>query len=60
MYLGRWKLGFAFLGGAIAVGILLGVLDLPEAMAQGGGIGIAMASAMGARAEAKRMAVAAA
>ena len=58
MYLGKWKYGFAFLGAAVAFGILVGMLDLPEAIARGGSIGIAMASAMGARAEAKRTALA--
>jgi hypothetical protein len=57
MYLGKWKAGFAFLGGAVAFGILTGLIDLPEAIARGGSIGVAMASAMGARAEAKRLAL---
>ena len=45
-------------GAAVVFGVLVGVLDLPEAIVRGGSIGMAMASAMGARAEAKRMALA--
>jgi hypothetical protein len=52
MYLGKWKIGVGFLGGAIAFGLLCALFDLPESLTRGGSIGVAMASAMGARAAA--------
>jgi len=59
MYLGRWKWALAILGVALALGVVFAVFDLPEGIVRGASIGLAMASAMSARAEAKRAAEAA-